>query len=1522
MNNILPFIIALIAFPLSSNAQVVINEFLASNTIVNVDEEDYYNYNDWIEIFNSGDTEIDISGYGLTDDLNEPHKWTFPAGTSLAANDFLLIWADGENKVPGDTDSLILTSTVIFEVEDYHTNFKLSAQGETIGLYDSNGEQVDVITYGKQLGNTSYGRIINLPTQWAYFGTPTPEAVNNTIEAPSVIISEAVNHSPEGGVFSTASSVQLSTLEPDAVIRYTLDGSLPNENASIYSSPIDINSSSVIRSRTFVSGEIAGPINTQSYIIQNDLNLPTVSISTTEEDLWNLKYGIYQNSYKNREIPASIEMFDVNGEKLFGENTGVELFGSNIFNAQQKPFDLSFKGKYGNDILSYPVFEERGEINYKNFVLRNGGNDNGLTFFRDALVMSMIKQNKLNLDYQGFEPVAVYLNGAYWGIYNLREKLNERYVSYLHDVPSNKIDILEDNALLNHGTEDDYQALITFIENNDLSIPENYQYVLSQIDLDSYLDYKILKVFIGYWVDLVNLKYWKRHDNGKWRYMAFDLEHSFAELTGDSCQVNTLQKVSTNSTDLPEWSTLFFRKLLENESFKNEFVQRFLGYLETAFTTDSILEIINDLEEQYLLEMPAHINKWSFDPTAIQSFNQWENKVQELKDFAECRPSAVYQHLLEFVDEIDTVNISVQVPSADTASIFINDVKLPQGLFSGTYIKNQEMRIVASPNIGYEFDNWNDVNVNDTLIYWTEQDSLFVPSFEEELLSILPDTIYSDTTLSLSNSPFYAIKDMVVDSFATLTIESKVELMISPNANIIVNGTLVTQGEEGNEVLFRLNENIVCPEASKWGAIIVENATGISQLTHTKLVASSYGRNRYKEKASINAFNSMVELDHVEVLDAVQPFYSEFGNVTIRDCIFRTELTGDLINIKYADNALVENCNLRGNDSEDTDAIDYDGITNGIIRNNKIDNFFGFNSDGIDLGEGSIDILIEGNTIVNCSDKGISVGQASTALVSQNIIIGCSQGIGIKDMGSFADLDHNTFFGNTYGIAVFEKNAGDGGGHTIVKNTIISQSDKKALLTDDLSMATISYSLSDTDELEDNNNLFTNPEFVNAAILNLELQDSSPCIDAGDPNSPLDPDNTITDIGALFTFQPTTVSDIIINEINYNSGEDCAVADWVELYNKNASLPIDVSGWTLKSGMGNFKIPDNVIIQANSFLVLCEDTLNFQMHHPDVTAIGNFSFGLNNGGAELKLLDKDDLITNIVIYNDEFPWPIGADGYCNTLELYDDQLDNSLPFSWHSSFVNNGTPGASNSIQSPIADLYINELMAKNEEVISDEAGEFDDWIELYNGSANAINLGGLFLTDNLDRKLKWRIPRTNTEETILEAGEYKLLWMDDDIEQGLLHANFRLNASGEELALVQFSSNDTIVLDSISFGVQSSTSTYGQYEDGMGNWQYMKPTPNTTNELFATNTADIGPIINSIKVFPNPTSTILMVKLKPEISMSSIDMFNANGQLINSIVDINKHRKTIDISNLQTGTYLLRIHTDIGFFVNKFIVE
>ena len=151
------------------------------------------------------------------------------------------------------------------------------------------------------------------------------------------------------------------------------------------------------------------------------------------------------------------------------------------------------------------------------------------------------------------------------------------------------------------------------------------------------------------------------------------------------------------------------------------------------------------------------------------------------------------------------------------------------------------------------------------------------------------------------------------------------------------------------------------------------------------------------------------------------PVFIQYGNVSIKGCKLRAGTAGDLINVKNAGSVIVEDCDLRGNDYFDSDAIDYDQISNGIIRGNRIYNFYGVNSDAIDLGEGSHDILIENNTIYNICDKGVSIGNGSTAIIKRNLIANCGQGIGIKDFGSYGYIEHNTFYANQYGIAMFRK---------------------------------------------------------------------------------------------------------------------------------------------------------------------------------------------------------------------------------------------------------------------------------------------------------------------------------------------------------------------------------------------------------------------------------------------------------------------------------------------------------------------
>ena len=244
----------------------------------------------------------------------------------------------------------------------------------------------------------------------------------------------------------------------------------------------------------------------------------------------------------------------------------------------------------------------------------------------------------------------------------------------------------------------------------------------------------------------------------------------------------------------------------------------------------------------------------------------------------------------------------------------------------------------------------------------------------------MPSLISTDLSLTSEYSPYYIDENVVVDSNITLTINEGVEILISEGKNIKVNGCLMINGTMNNPVIIKSNEY-----SESWGALIILNATDSCSISNLIIEDATVGQNFTRDKAAISIHNSVVSIDGLDVKNVQMPIYVEYGKAYIKNSSLYTPFTGDLINVKYAEFALVENCVLRGNDEYDTDAIDYDQMEGGVIRGNRIFNFYGSNSDAIDLGENSKDILIEGNTIYNINDKGISIGHGSNGIIKRNL---------------------------------------------------------------------------------------------------------------------------------------------------------------------------------------------------------------------------------------------------------------------------------------------------------------------------------------------------------------------------------------------------------------------------------------------------------------------------------------------------------------------------------------------------------
>ncbi len=436
--------------------------------------------------------------------------------------------------------------------------------------------------------------------------------------------------------------------------------------------------------------------------------------------------------------------------------------------------------------------------------------------------------------------------------------------------------------------------------------------------------------------------------------------------------------------------------------------------------------------------------------------------------------------------------------------------------------------------------------------------------FEPVSVNLIPSVVSADTILSLSNSPYYTLGNVTVDSNATLRVEEGVEILMSADASIVVHGRLQINGTGQNPVTIRSNEY-----AQSWGALCFVNASDSSILSNLNIIGATKGVDFSRDKAAISGYNSSFALNNVTIKYSNAPVFVQYGNVAIKNCYFSTDIAGDLINIKYAASALVENCVLKGNDQFDSDAIDFDQIIIGIIRGNRIYNFYGFNSDAIDLGEGSQNILIENNIIYNIDDKGISIGHGSTAEIKRNLIANCGQGVGIKDDNSYGYIEHCSFYANRYGIASFEKNIGVGGGTADVVNSIIANSRSSSVFVDPLSTIIISYSLSNTDELAGLHNIFGDPHFLN----NLYPAANSPAINSGNPTLPLDPDGSLPDMG-VYPLDPQQPN-LFINEIHYHPAEGESY-EFIEMINAGTSS-INLSGFQV-NGDVSYTFPDEIIL--------------------------------------------------------------------------------------------------------------------------------------------------------------------------------------------------------------------------------------------------------------------------------------------------------------------------------------------------------
>ena len=602
--------------------------------------------------------------------------------------------------------------------DNLHTNFKISSEGENLSLYDNNGNKISELNVIGVPTDVSLG--ISQNNNVVHFTNPTP-GFENSLNFYQGSNLTNITFSHEGGSFTGELNLSFSGTSGNEVIRYTLDASEPNENSIIYSGPININKTTIVRARVFESGYIPSYTQSRAFIYNVNHTLPIVSLITDPHNLFDNEDGIYvfgdsydqnyphfgANFWEDWERPIHFSLYENNSNYETSFNGGVKIFGGWSRGQAQRSFSFFARSKYGSSEINYKLFPQLDYSEFQSFILRNSGQDWLRTSVKDAALTSLLKGT--GLDYQSYRPVVTYINGEYWGIYNLREKVNEHFIASKHNLDPDDIDLLTNNSELVHGSSDGYEELINFVSSNDLSIEENYNYVKDRIDVDNYIIYQVSQIYFNNhdWPGN-NIKYWK-HKEGKWKWIIYDTDFGFGSFPSWlGYNYNTLNfALTANGPNWPNppWSTLLFRKMVENLEFRNMFINRYADELNSRFLPHRFSNHIDSLINNIKIEIPSHFNRWN---SYVQNWN-YQDYVNDMKNFSNNRPQFSRNHILSSFNLPNIQNLLLDIENLEMGSVQLNNnLLINENNWSGKYFESVPIKILAIAKSGYSFSHWSD----------------------------------------------------------------------------------------------------------------------------------------------------------------------------------------------------------------------------------------------------------------------------------------------------------------------------------------------------------------------------------------------------------------------------------------------------------------------------------------------------------------------------------------------------------------------------------------------------------------------------------------------------------------------------------------------------------------------------------------------------------------------------------------------------------------------------------------------
>lgn len=640
--------------------RVIINEICAHNLTGLQDGNG--DCGDWIELYNPGDEPVDLAGWTLTDDEDDPEQWAFPAGTVLER--YLILFADGTDQQDG--------------AGYYHTNFGLKTRGETLYLYDADGKLVDQLEYPKQDFDITYGRSLGNKDSAGTFATATPGAAN-----PMDFLSEireeplgAATFSLPAGFYEDAIEVSLEAEDPEALIFYTTDGSDPRENGKLYLGPVTVRSragepnqfvsipnrfgygySSFLKSyayryapdpvdkattitvRLYKDGAWSDEFSAATYWVGVEPHtVPVVSVTADPQELFGPE-GIYvpgaiyytalqqgqvsedANFLSEEGIDASVQLVDETTTVSAPAEISVAGQGTRTWFAMK---NLSVDWQNTDDIA--PWEDMLNQEGLQGLSLKATGNGGWRHFYVDGFWNNYLYDEGIGAQYN--TPVVLYLEDEYWGLYCARNKKDEDFLANQYGVDADTVTLCSSTA------PDPDNSLVTLAEalQEQPDGEEGWAWIEEHFDIESFVAYTIPHLYTNNLDGMRvpnNVILWKAtggdspYADGRWRFLMNDFDmtivYDFMDPIGD---------LLYNEADPGNLPMLLFQKLWQYPEFRDLLEDELRQALATTYAPENLISAFEAWCDRLRPEMERNIARQKVETTWLAPLADWLTQTE------------------------------------------------------------------------------------------------------------------------------------------------------------------------------------------------------------------------------------------------------------------------------------------------------------------------------------------------------------------------------------------------------------------------------------------------------------------------------------------------------------------------------------------------------------------------------------------------------------------------------------------------------------------------------------------------------------------------------------------------------------------------------------------------------------------------------------------------------------------------------------------------------------------------------